>query len=188
MASDKLTAKQNAFAEDIGNFKYDYDWLAYEANYDCKKMSKNAIYVETCRLLQNPKIALRIKEIREQTVKRNHVTVDEVLNELANWIRFDPLSIVDPDDDSIKRLADMPKEARMSLAEIHVQELFEMLPNESGSGKVRTKIGELKKIKFYDKTKVADMFMKKFGEYLPDKDGLSSSLEAIRDIIEGLKK
>ena len=184
---DQLTNMQEGFSQDIASCKFDYDWQSYENNYNTKKMSKNAIYVETCRLLQNPKVSLRIEELRKATVKRNEVTIDQVLEQLANWLLFDPLDITDPDTDCVKKLKDMDKKSRMSLAEIHVQELWGKVVGDDG--KMHTeKIGELKKIKFIDKRAVSDQFMKKFGAYVNQGDGLSDNLEAIRDLITEIKK
>jgi len=189
MANDKLTNKQEGFSQDIASGRFDYDWLSYEANYNCKGMSQNAIYVETCRLLQNPKVALRVAELRQGTVKRNEVTINKVLEQLANWLLFDPLDITDEKTDCVKRLADMDKRARMSLSEIHVQELWEMIPLESNPKvKIKTKVGELKKIKFIDKRAVSDQFMKKFGAYTNQENDLSSNLDAIKDLIETIRK
>jgi phage terminase small subunit len=61
----KLTPKQEKFAQAIA-----YDGMnntdAYKSAYSVKNMSDNAIYVEACKLAQNPKIAQRIKEIAKE--------------------------------------------------------------------------------------------------------------------------
>lgn len=185
MAKDKLTAKQEAFCQYVAGGDTYAD--AYRKAYDAKKMGTNTIYVKASQFMDQDKIRVRVDEVRKEVVERNHVTIDEVLNELANWIRFDPLDIVDPDTDAVKRLADMDKRARMSLAEIQVTELFENVPNIDGK-KERTKVGELKKIKFVDKRATAEMFMKKFGQYVDEKNDVSSNLDAIKEIIEQIKK
>lgn len=188
MASKKLTPKREKFCVDIASGKFDFDYQAYEAHFSTANMSKNSIYTETFKLMQVPEVALKIKELREEAVERNQVKVDEVLRELANWLRFDPLDIIDPETEALKPLKEMSKASRMSLGEIHVQELFEMLPNESGNGKSKTKVGELKKIKFYDKTKVADMFLRKFGEYIAESNDLVSNIDAMKELINELRK
>jgi phage terminase small subunit len=187
MASDKLTNMQEGFSRDIASGRFQYDWQSYENNYSTKNMSKNSIYVETCKLLQNPKISQRIEVLRKETVKRNEVTIDEVLEQLANWLLFDPLDITDMDTDCVKQLKSMDKKARMSLAEIHVQELWGKEPGDDG--KMHTvKIGELKKVKFIDKRAVSDQFMKKFGAYVSNDNDSSSSLDAVRELVKELKK
>jgi phage terminase small subunit len=58
----KLTPKQEKFAKAIA-----YEGMrntdAYRSAYNVENMSDNAVYVEACKLAQNPKIAQRIKEI-----------------------------------------------------------------------------------------------------------------------------
>lgn len=55
---------------------------AYRRAYDASKMSVGAINVEACELLDNPKIALRLAELREPIMKRHAITVDDLLAEL----------------------------------------------------------------------------------------------------------
>jgi phage terminase small subunit len=182
---NKLTDKQEKFCQAVAEGKTYAD--AYKSAYNAKKMGINTIYVNSSVLMNNNKIAIRIKELKEDAIKRNQVTLDQVLEQLKNWLLFDPIELIDEDTEAVKSLKDMSKEARMSLAEIHVQEIW-------GSGetpdrkKVKEKIGELKKIKFIDKRAVSDQFMKKFGAYVQDKADASSNLEAIKEIIEQIKK
>lgn len=63
-----LTAKQEAFAQGIA------DGLdqatAYRAAYDVENMADPAIYVEASRLMDNPKVALRVKELKDALADR----------------------------------------------------------------------------------------------------------------------
>ena len=189
MASDKLTPKQEGFSQDVASGKFDFDWLSYKANYSTKGWSMNAIYVETCKLLQHPKIILRIAELRKEAIARNQVTVDQVLEQLANWLLFDPLSIIDEETECVKSMKSIEKKDRMSLAEIQVTELWGFEPSVTDpKKKVKVKTGELKKIKFVDKRATAEMFMKKFGQYVSEQNDIASNLDAIKDIIESVKK
>jgi len=137
--------------------------------------------------MSDDKVSLRVKELQEEFKKRNHVTLEQVLEQMSNWIMFDPLDIVDPDTDCVKSLKLMDKNVRMSISEIQVQELFDSVPSPDGMGKVRAKIGELKKVKFVDKRGTAEMFLKKFGAYAEDRSNLSDNLDAIKEIIEAVK-
>jgi hypothetical protein len=161
---------------------------AYKEAYDVgKKTSPNTIYVKSSRMMDETKISLRIEELKKGAIKRNQITLDQVLIQLKNWLLFDPLELIDEKTEAVKSLKDMSKEARMSLAEIHVQEIWGSVENPDGKS-VRTKIGELKKLKFIDKRAVSDQFMKKFGAYVQDKSEVSNNLEAIKEIIETMKK
>ena len=61
----KLTAKQEKFAKCIAMDGMSYV-DAYRNSYSTKNMSDDAMYVEASKLLKNPKIALRIKEIANE--------------------------------------------------------------------------------------------------------------------------
>lgn len=176
----KITDKQEKFAYSIATGEFKHNWEAYEAHYDTSKMSQNAIYVEACRLIQNPNVALRIKEIQEETEKRNQATLDEVLNMMADWLRFDPLEMFD-DYDCVKSIKDLPKHIRTSISEIQVQEQYK----NTSEGKV--KIGEVKRIKFIDKRATADMIMKKSGAYVERKEIRVDGSDELKDIIGGIK-
>lgn len=78
--SHDLTPKQEAFARkylELGNASE-----AYRQAYDAENMSPEAIKVEACRLLQNPNVALTVKELQEDHRERHRVTVDSLTAEL----------------------------------------------------------------------------------------------------------
>ncbi len=76
----KLTPKQERFAKKF--VELDNAFEAYGLIYSTKNMSDNAVYVEASRLLNHPKISLRIKELKEHHANRHDVTVDTITNEL----------------------------------------------------------------------------------------------------------
>lgn len=176
-----LTPQQEGFAQSIGTSEFDFNWLAYEKHYSCAKMSKNAIYVETCKLLQNPKISLRIKEIQANTIKRNEVTLDEVLAEMAEWLKFNVKSIFN-EDDSMKSLQEMSDQEASSIASFEVVELFD------GSGEKKVQIGYLKKVKLIDKRAVADMFLRKLGAYIDNHRVTVENMEHLKDLLNVIAK
>ena len=55
---------------------------SYRGAYEAGKMSANAVNVEASRLLDNPKVSLRIKALQEPIIKRHSVTVDSLIDEL----------------------------------------------------------------------------------------------------------
>lgn len=181
-----LTLKQEGFAQCVAAGDTYAD--AYRGNYAVKNMSANSIYVESSRLMENPKVALRVKELRERTAVRNEMTLDKVLEQLANWLMFDPVNFIDEETDCVKRLADMDKNTRLCLTDqIQVQELWANEPNLDGK-MVRAKIGEIKTVKFMDKRAVSDQFLRKFGAYIADKSDISDNLDAIKELIDSIKK
>lgn len=77
---DKPTPKQRAFAlsyMETGNASE-----AYRRNYSAENMSKEAIWVEACRTLANPKVALMVFEQQEEAAERSQVTVESITKEL----------------------------------------------------------------------------------------------------------
>jgi phage terminase small subunit len=76
----KLTPKQGAFALayiETGNASE-----AYRRAYSVNGKSENTVHVEASRLLDNPKISLRVAELQAAHRQRHNVTVDTLTNEL----------------------------------------------------------------------------------------------------------
>lgn len=63
-----LTAKQEAFAQGIADGMTQAD--AYRTAYDAESMSDNAIYVEASKLIDNPNVAQRVKELKDALAER----------------------------------------------------------------------------------------------------------------------
>jgi hypothetical protein len=63
-----LTAKQEAFAQGIADGMTQAD--AYRTAYDAESMSDNAIYVEASKLIDNPNVAQRVKELKDALADR----------------------------------------------------------------------------------------------------------------------
>ena len=103
-------------------------------------------------MLKDNKIKVRIEDLKKETYQRNKTTIDEVLSIASDMARFD-ISEAFEDDGSLKPVKDMPKALRMAISGIDINELT--------SGGI--KIGEVKKVKFTDRSKSIDMFMKHFG-------------------------
>ncbi|MGP2822157.1 terminase small subunit [Serratia ureilytica] len=75
-----LTIKQEAFCQayiETGNASE-----AYRSSYAAENMKPDAIHVQASKLLDNPKIALRVAELRSEIKERHSVTVDSLLAEL----------------------------------------------------------------------------------------------------------
>ena len=174
-----LTHKQEAFAQAVASGKTYSD--AYREAYDCKKMSVNSIYVKSSELMNNGKVTVRVKEIQEETRDRNKVVLDEVLKEMANWLRFDPIELFD-ENYALKSIADLPPQVRKTIASMEVVELYENID------KVKTKVGELKKVKFIDKRAISDQFMKHFGAYVTKVTHEIEDLSHLEDLLKGINE
>lgn len=77
----KLTPKQEAFChayiENGGNAS-----AAYREAYDAEDMQMNSVHVASSRLLSDSKVALRVKELRDEIANRHKLSVADLLNEL----------------------------------------------------------------------------------------------------------
>ncbi len=75
-----LTIKQEKFCMvyvETGNASE-----AYRQAYNAENMSNEAIGVEACRLLDNPSVALKVKDLKSGHVKRHELTIDDLVAEL----------------------------------------------------------------------------------------------------------
>lgn len=76
----KLTPKQEKFAQGVASGKTQSD--AYRAAYNTAKTKNNSIYINASKLAADARIALRIAELREPTVKKVHLTLESHLTDL----------------------------------------------------------------------------------------------------------
>lgn len=88
-----LTPKQEEFVKNIIEGMSQAD--AYRSAYSCKNMSDNAIYREASLLVENPKVAQRLKELREQLAKPSIMTAQERLEWLTGLIADKDVAIGD---------------------------------------------------------------------------------------------
>lgn len=119
----RLTEKQEKFCQyyiDTGNASE-----AYRMAYNTEKMQPNSINVEACNLLnekKNPKISIRINEIRAERAAASQVKRETVQQVLMDIVTSDPndLYTIDPKSGKIKMKSpnQLPKRARNALKKI----------------------------------------------------------------------
>ena len=176
----ELTDKQEKFAQAVAAGKTYAD--AYREAYPVsEKWKDESIWCESSKLMADPKVLQRVKQIQEQQAKANEVTLEEVIKELSEWLRFDPIEFFD-EENCMKNIHDLSPVARKQIADIKIQELWG-----KGMDGERVKIGEVKNIKFLDKQATADKFMRYFGAYLTNLKVSVDDLSHIKDVIEGIK-
>lgn len=88
-----LTPKQEQFVQNIIQGMSQAD--AYRSAYSCKNMSDNSIYVNASKLVADTKVALRIKELREQLAKPSIMSAQERLEWLTELIKSEEESTTD---------------------------------------------------------------------------------------------
>jgi len=76
-----LTVKQEAFChayiENGGNAS-----AAYREAYDADSMKMETVHVAACNLLSNPKVATRVKQLRDEAAYKHKISLADILNEL----------------------------------------------------------------------------------------------------------
>ena len=65
----KLTAKQEAFAQSIANG--DDQATAYRTAYEAATMKDASVYIQASRLIKDPKITLRVDELKAEVAKQH---------------------------------------------------------------------------------------------------------------------
>lgn len=83
----KLSVKQENFCNyyiECGNASE-----AYRRAYSCSNMKDESINVKAVELLNNGKIAVRVKELQEELKKKSDITKEEVLNMLKSFMYAD---------------------------------------------------------------------------------------------------
>lgn len=151
--------------------------------------SENGADVHAFHLLRNPKIAAKIRAIKDKWMERREISAERVIGEIAD-IAFSDLSDAFDEEGRLLPLRKMPARMRRAIAGIDVEELYEY---ERGS---RTQIGTLKKIRLWPKLGAIEMLAKKFGivsdgslratATLTGKDGnkIELTLDMVREIID----
>lgn len=118
MATDRLTLKQENFA--MAYIETANASEAYRRAYDVSNMSPAAIEVEACRLLANPKVALRITILQAQHRKRHDVTIDRLVQELANIAYANPKDYFEwgPDGVKVRDCKELTEQQSSVIAEV----------------------------------------------------------------------
>ena len=176
----ELTPQQEKFAQLVseGNSYAD----SYKGAYNAQNMGINTIYVNSSVLMSDNKIAIRVKELQEENKNRNQVTLSEVLEEMAAWLRFNPKTLHN-EDGTLKQWSEMTDEEAKCISDYQCEEIW------GGRGEDRGQIGVLRKIKLIDKRSTADMFLKKFGAYIENHNHKFdvADLKHISDILESIE-
>ncbi|OWK36917.1 terminase small subunit [Fimbriiglobus ruber] len=206
MTSDHPTPKQEKFCQkyiELGNASE-----AYRQAYDAENMSPEAIGVEACRLLQNPKVALRIEDLQRLHLKRHEVTIDRVVAEYAKLAFLDIRKAFDSDG-NLKPIHEMDDDtaAAISGLEVEVKRVFgeasdeyESQPHGGALKRAHADLStRLHKIKLTDKKGALDSLARHLGMFTdkteisgPNGTPLPSAViavtaEAVKDIIQQVR-
>lgn len=152
----KYTPKEEAFCQAYVRLSNQFE--AYKESYNAENMKDETIRVKACQMLKTHKIKTRVNQIRISVEKRNMITIDELIVDLANMVRFDPADMYD-ENGALKSIHDMPKPVRQMLHGMDVSEIYDWIDGD------KINIGQLKKVKLYNKLDSIEKLLKHFGAY-----------------------
>lgn len=143
--------------------------------------AKKSASVHATRLLAKDKILDKIRAGQNRILKRAEVSVERVLRELACLAFLDPAGLFD-EKGELRPISEMPEEVRRALTGLEVEELFDFK-----NGR-RSRTGNLRKIKFAQKTTALELLAKHLGILkdkveLTGKDGAPLSILQVRDAL-----
>ncbi len=115
--ANKLTPKQDKFAQLIVEGKNASE--AYRLAYNASKMSSASVNVTSCRLLQNPKVALRIDELKKPILESLCFTARDVLLGLWKLASYDPRKFFN-DDYRLKLISELDDDTAAAIAGINM--------------------------------------------------------------------
>lgn len=169
-----LTAKQEAFV--VAYMECGVASRAYREVYDAENMAPGTVWTEACLLLQNPKVAKRVRALRDQITDRLLMTKADVIAETTKLATFDVRRLFDAEGAPIP-FHELDADTAACIVGIEVLEEFE------GVGKERKFIGYTKKYKVADKKGALDMLAKHHGIYEKDNEQkLNPLLELLKDM------
>ena len=175
-----ITNKQEHFAQLVasGETYSDAYRKSYKVNPKCKI---ETVWVNSSQLMSDTKVSQRVKELQSNIQKKNEVTLEEVLKELATWLRFNVKTIFN-EDGTMKQLHEMTDYESSCIASYEVVELF----GNNGDGKAH--IGNIRKVKIIDKQAVADKFLRVFGTYITNVKLDMQDLSHVKDLLDSIEK
>lgn len=153
------TDKQETYCQKVVEFGNKRE--AYMYAYNTANMQDNTINTKASAMSTDPKIKHRIDQLRAEALERNRITIDELVVDLANIVRFDIGDMYD-EEGRFKSIHDMPKPVRQMISSLDVQELFIMNKGD------KMNIGEVKKVKLINKMDAIEKLMKHLGGYERD--------------------
>lgn len=176
-----LTPQQTRFAIEVASGKSQSE--AYRIAYPkSQKWKEEAVWVKASELMAKGNVSVRVTELQEDAIKAKQATLDEILIGMSTRVRLDIRTYFN-DDGSFISPKEMTKEQAMCLSKFKVREIW------GGKGEERTQIGQLIDVEFIDLKGLWDMFMKKFGAYIENRNIKfdQSDLAHLMDIIDSIE-
>jgi phage terminase small subunit len=100
-----LTIKQENFCNyylECGNAAE-----AYRRAYNAERMKDESVWIEASKLLNNPKVALRVKELQEQLKAKSDLKKEDTVKWISELVNFDAVECL-----FVNNLSDIPLQYR----------------------------------------------------------------------------
>lgn len=155
--TNRLTPKQERFAVEVAKGKNASD--AYRMAYKVIAMTAKTVNEEASRLLANPKVATRVKELSAKGLAKNEVTVARITQEYAR-LAFADLRKAYDDEGNLKNIKDLDDDTAAAIAGIDVEQRTLKVAGTDTAVVTRTK-----KLRLSDKRAALDSLAKHFGMF-----------------------
>jgi phage terminase small subunit len=123
-----------------------------------KKASDSTIYVNAYRLMKNPKVKIRVEEIKKELKEWSQIEVEDLVEELRS-IAFSDLTEIIDDDGNLISIKDIPEDVRGAI------QIYEKNKSINPLGVENTSY----KVKMHDKLNAINAIAKLLGLYAPEK-------------------
>jgi phage terminase small subunit len=155
----RLTPKQERFCTEL-LVDFNATQAAIRAGYS--KKTARAIGSEN---LTKPDIQNRLSELSKKYFESIDASSIDTLKEAAR-IAFSDIGQAFDENDCLKPVSQMPEDVRRVISSIEVDEIWDYTGEEEN--RVKTKIGETKKVKFWNKDRQIEHLMKHLGLFAED--------------------
>jgi phage terminase small subunit len=176
-----LNSQQELFCQQVASGKNQSE--AYRIAYPKSlKWKEEAVWSQASILMSNSKVYHRINELKEKNQTRNEVKLDEVLENLAKYLRFNIKSIVNANG-TLKSFDEMTDDEAACIQSFECAEIYK------GSGEDRQAIGTLKRVKLVDKLGTADKFLRNMGAYINNRNHRfdKENLDHLKEILDSIE-
>lgn len=163
-----LTPKQEEFVRQV--VILGKQGMAYRKAYDAKGMSQNAVDREASLLMDNPKIAQRVAELRERSLRQFDMDVREIALGLSRIARADLREAFDPVTGALLRPEEMPEDLAMAMTSIEVVEMAGGMSVNAAGGDVKHVPMYTKKLRIADRKGALDTLAKWRGMLVDKKE------------------
>ena len=172
----RLTVKQEAFV--IAYMQCGNASQAYRDVYNAADSSPPVVWTQACILLQNHKVAIRVRELKDQIAERLLMTRADVIAETSKLATFDVRKLFGPDGAPVP-FQHLDPDTAACIVGVEVLEEFK------GTGKDKVFVGYTKKYKVADKKGALDMMAKHHGIYEEDHKQNASGIVELLKLVGG---